>query len=194
MARIERESINFKLPKTLANALRTAAAERKTSATNLVIQGLHHILGDVRGTEVSVDIRLYQLEEDFFRLAESVRDHSVNPDHEKRLDNLEGKLEALTNRLAQFEGVLTAVQQSVNASKSRYRSGGNPYLHNSRPPEPQPFDEISLARRLNTKVAEIVEKRTTLNKKEFESWCRERDNSQYAWRFNEKDKLYYPVK
>ncbi|MBW4505130.1 MAG: hypothetical protein KME64_01205 [Scytonematopsis contorta HA4267-MV1] len=193
MARIERESINFKLPKTLANALRTAAAERKTSATNLVIQGLHHILGDVRGTEVSVDIRLYQLEEDFFRLAESVRDHSVNLDHEKRLDNLEGKLEALTNRLAQFEGVLTAVQQSVNASKSRYRSG-NPYLHNSQPPEPQPFDEISLARRLNTKVAEIVEKRTTLNKKEFEAWCRERDNSQYAWRFNEKDSLYYPVK
>ncbi len=53
MARIERESINFKLPKTLANALRTAAAERKTSATDLVIQGLHHILGDVRGTSVS---------------------------------------------------------------------------------------------------------------------------------------------
>jgi hypothetical protein len=44
MARIERESINFKLPKTLAEALlyetlreRTAAAQRDTTATELVV-------------------------------------------------------------------------------------------------------------------------------------------------------------
>ncbi|WP_315788281.1 hypothetical protein [Fischerella sp. JS2] len=55
MTRTERESINFKLPKPLAVALRKAARERK------IIQRLHHILGDVPGTEVSVEIRLYQL-------------------------------------------------------------------------------------------------------------------------------------
>ncbi|WP_166507379.1 hypothetical protein [Nostoc sp. 106C] len=32
MASIERESINFKLPKTLTKALRTAARERHTTA------------------------------------------------------------------------------------------------------------------------------------------------------------------
>jgi len=36
MAKVERESINFKLPTTLANALRTAAQERNTTATDLV--------------------------------------------------------------------------------------------------------------------------------------------------------------
>lgn len=43
MTNIERESINFKLPKTLTKALRAAARERNTTATDLVIQGLHHI-------------------------------------------------------------------------------------------------------------------------------------------------------
>lgn len=45
MANVERESINFKLPKTLTNAGSTAARERFTTATDLVIQGLHHVLG-----------------------------------------------------------------------------------------------------------------------------------------------------
>ena len=46
MTRVERESINFKLPKPLADALRDAAKERNTTATDLVIRGLHNILGE----------------------------------------------------------------------------------------------------------------------------------------------------
>jgi hypothetical protein len=83
MARIERESINFKLPKSLADALlcetlreRTAAAKRDTTATELVIQGLHHVLGDVPGVESSVEVRLYQFEEEFFRLKSSINEGS----------------------------------------------------------------------------------------------------------------------
>lgn len=45
MAKVERESINFKLPKKLADALRAKAKELNTTATDLVIQGLYHILG-----------------------------------------------------------------------------------------------------------------------------------------------------
>lgn len=194
MTRTERESINFKLPKPLAAALRKAARERKTTATDLVIQGLHHILGDVPGTEVSVEIRLYQLEEDFFRLAESLGDSSKQPHNEQRLTNLEGKLEALGNRLAQFEGALMQMQSSINASRSRYKSSGYPYQYNSAPPQPQPFEEKNLAMRLNTTVSTLTEKRTTLSAKDFEMWCKDRDPSKYAWRFNSKDKLYHPVK
>ncbi|MEA5583607.1 hypothetical protein VB620_19970 [Nodularia harveyana UHCC-0300] len=41
---IERESVNFKLPKSLVAALRAEAKQRNTSATELVVQGLHQIL------------------------------------------------------------------------------------------------------------------------------------------------------
>ena len=44
MTKIERESINFKLPKPLTAALRAKARELDTTATDLVIQGLHHVL------------------------------------------------------------------------------------------------------------------------------------------------------
>ncbi|NJM23918.1 MAG: hypothetical protein HC907_37670 [Richelia sp. SM1_7_0] len=97
MAKVERESINFKLPKPLADALRAKAIELNTTATDLVIQGLHHVLGDVPGVENSVDIRLYQIEEEFFRFKESINQDSTNqsstnPQQETRLTNVEPNL------------------------------------------------------------------------------------------------------
>jgi chromosome segregation ATPase len=203
MARIERESINFKLPKPLADALRTAAAQRDTTATDLVIKGLNHILGDVPGVESSVEVRLYQLEEEFFSLKSSLNEGSTNSDseallqadREARLTRVESKLEELSNKLARFEGALNAVASSVNSSNSR-RSGSysNYNQHNSRPPQIEPHDEPSLCRRLNTNAATLAEKRATCSQKEFDRWCKDRDNSEYAWHFNEKDGLYHPVK
>ncbi|GAX45644.1 hypothetical protein NIES4075_66650 [Tolypothrix sp. NIES-4075] len=75
MTKIERESINFKLPKPLTAALRKAARERNTTATDLVIEGLHHVLGSVPGTEDSVETRLAQLEEQLNHLTDSTDNH-----------------------------------------------------------------------------------------------------------------------
>lgn len=191
MTGTQRESINFKLPKPLAAALRKAARERKTTATNLVIQGLHHILGDVPGTEVSVEIRLAQLEEEFFSFQESVVGTSNNH-QETRLTNVEAKLEDLSQRLARFEGALMQMQNSINASRSRNKSS-YPY-QNSTPPKLEPKNQEQLAMRLNTSASTLQEKHTTLSQKDFELWTKERDLSDYSWRFNQKDKLYHPVK
>ena len=195
MAKVERESINFKLPKPLADALRTAAAQRDTTATDLVIKGLNHILGDVPGVESSVEVRLHQIEEEFFSLKSSISNGSTNTHDEARLTKVESKLEELSNKLAKFEGALNAVASSVNSSKSR-RSGSysNYNQHNSRPPQIEPCDELSLCRRLNTNAATLAEKRATCSQQEFDRWCKDRDNSEYAWHFNEKDGLYHPVK
>ena len=196
MPSIERESINFKLPKTLTKALRAAAKERKTTATDLVIQGLHHVLGDVPGVETSVEVRLYQLEEEFFHFKESIGS-STNSQQEARLISVEAKLEELSNKLARFEGALMQLQSSGRSRSGSYGSSRrySPYNHyNTQPPQLQPFEEENLALRLNTNVATLQEKRATLSKKDFELWTKERDSSKYAWRFNEKDGLYHPVK
>jgi hypothetical protein len=63
--------VNFKLPKTLTAALRKVARERNTTATDLVIEGLHHVLGSVPGTEDSVENRLAQLEAQLNHLSNS---------------------------------------------------------------------------------------------------------------------------
>lgn len=191
MVKIERESINFKLPKSLCDALRAAAEQRNTTATDLVIQGLHHILGDVPGVEASVEVRLDQLEEEFWLLKQNVNLKSTNPDLESRLTALENKLSAMSTRLAQFEGAITQLQYSVNSSKSR--KSGYPYQFSSQPPQLQPLDENKLALRLNTTVATLTEKRTTLSSKEFESWTRDKDSIKRGWQFNEKDGLYHEV-
>ena len=49
----ERESVNFKLPLPLVEALRAKAKEQNTSATDVVVQGLHLILGQTEGIDKS---------------------------------------------------------------------------------------------------------------------------------------------
>ena len=202
MPQIERESINFKLPKTLTSALRLAARKRETTATDLVIQGLHHILGDVPGVEASVEVRLYQLEEEFFRFKESVKEsigENTNSHEEARLTNVENKIEALSHQLARLEGALMQIQSSVNVGRSRsngasrYKSSYG-YQYNSQPPQLEPLDEEKLAMRLSTNTPTLEERRLTMTKKEFEKWCSERDPSKRKWKYVEKDRLYHPVK
>jgi hypothetical protein len=170
MAKVERESINFKLPKPLADALRAKAVELETTATDLVIQGLHHVLGDVPGVENSVEIRLYQLEEEFFRFKESIGEStnqgSTNPQQETRLTSVEAKLEALTNKLTRFEGALMQMQSSINASKSRSRSSYAPNYH-APPPQIEPLDEETFAMRLSTNVPTVRENRATMKQAEL---------------------------
>ena len=195
MARVERESINFKLPKSLCDALKSAAAQRDTTATDLVVQGLHHILGDAPGVETSVEVRLYQIEEEFFAIKQNINQGSTNTHHETRLASVESKLEELSSKLARFEGALNAIAASVNASKSRRSGGYSSYnQYNSQPLQLEPRDEKELAMRLNTNVATLNEKRATCTPIEFDRWCKDRDSSKYAWHFNEKDGLYHPVK
>ncbi|MBW4480063.1 MAG: hypothetical protein KME54_25315 [Tolypothrix brevis GSE-NOS-MK-07-07A] len=128
MTKIERESINFKLPKPLTAALRKVAAERNTTATDLVIQGLHQILGSVPGIEDSVETRLAQLEAQLNHLSNST-DKRVDSAVDNRLSSLEQKLEAQALQLAKIEGVITTLSQQRSAvggsaSLSQHTSGG----------------------------------------------------------------------
>ncbi len=203
--RVERESINFKLPKPLADALREAAKERGTTATDLVIRGLHQVLGSVPGVEVSTEIRFQQIEENLQQLAHSINFNSKTPQinnpaansqTDERVTKIEEKLETINNRVAQLEGALIAIQRNGGASNNyrRYKNSGNPYNQSGRPPQIEALSEQKLALRLNVKIPELKEKHATLDKKEFEEWSKNRDRGKYMWRFNEKDKLYHPVK
>ncbi len=92
MTKIERESINFKLPKPLTAALRKIARERNTTATDLVIKGLHHVLGSLDGIEDGVETRIAQLEAQLNHLPNST-DKRVDSGVDNRLSLLEQKLE-----------------------------------------------------------------------------------------------------
>jgi len=191
MARIERESINFKLPKTLTAALRKAARERNTTATDLVIEGLHHVLGSVPGTEDSVETRLAQLEAQLNHPANN-KDKRVDTDVKNRLSLLEQKLEAQALQLAKIEGAIASLSQQRLHTGGGYRRQS----FNYHPPqlELQPYTSENLAKRLGVDIATLTRERENNTPAEFENWCRRKDPSPVGWRFNSKDKLYHPVK
>ena len=194
MTRVERESMNFELPKPLAIALRKAASPQPgKTATDIVIRGLLHELGEIPGVEQSLEIRLQKLEEEFTKLRSSILERDNSPTDSRT----EEKLESLNNRVAKLEGALGVIQPSnFGASNNyrRYKNSGNPYNQSGRPPQIEALDEQKLALRLNVNIPTLQEKHQTLDKQEFKEWSKERDRSKYSWRFNEKDGLYHPVK
>lgn|GEM_PF-592044 len=207
----ERESINFKFPKPLADALRTAARERNTTATDLVIQGLNHILGGKFDGKESVDDAIQNLLNRIEALEESRTDKGVeNGFHQKetpasgiyggvdrgvddgstqRLSALEQKVEAIALQLAKIEGAIAVLSQRQQSG------GGKRQSYNYIPPqmELQPYTGDNLGRRLGVDVKTLERERKNLSLKEFESWCRSRDPNGFWWRF-ENDGFYHPIK
>ena len=194
MTRVERESMNFKLPKPLAIALRKAASPQPgKTATDIVIRGLLHELGEIPGVEPSAEIRLQKLEEELILLRSSIKERAETPTDSRT----EEKLETLNNRVAKLEGALGAIQHNnFGASNNyrRYKNSGNPYNQSGRPPQIEALDEQKLALRLNVNIPTLQEKRKTLNQTEFEEWSKNRDRVKYSWHFNSKDGLYHPKK
>ena len=194
MTRVERESMNFKLPKPLAIALRKAASPQPgKTATDIVIRGLIHELGEIPGVDNSAETRLQKLEEELILLRSSIFERAETPTDSRT----EEKIEALNNRVAKLEGALGAIQHNnFGASNNyrRYKNSGNPYNQSGKPAQLEALDEQKLALRLNVNIPTLQEKHQTLDKQEFKEWSKERDRSKYSWRFNEKDGLYHPVK
>jgi hypothetical protein len=191
MTKVERESINFKLPKPLADALRAKAAELDTTATNLVIEGLHQILGEIPGMEDSVETRLAQLEAQLNHLSNST-DKRVDSGVENRLSLLEQKLEAQALQLAKIEGAITTLSQRSQHTGGGYRR----QAFNYHPPqlELQPYTGENLAKRLGVDIATLTRERENNTQAEFESWCRRKDPSPVGWRYSCSDGKYHPVK
>ncbi|NJN13382.1 MAG: hypothetical protein HC815_37935 [Richelia sp. RM1_1_1] len=193
MATVKRESMNFKLPQPLASALRKAASPQPgKTATDIVIRGLLHELGEIPGLEVTTEARLHSLESQLQQLADSIKGRSPNPTD----SHTEEKLVALNNRVSRLEGALSAIQSNVSASNNRkgYKSSGNPYNTSGKPAQIEALDLEKLALRLNVKIPMLQEKHESLTPEEFAEWSKSRDRSKYSWRFNEKDKLYHPAK
>ncbi|NJM22773.1 MAG: hypothetical protein HC787_05660 [Nostocaceae cyanobacterium CSU_2_110] len=194
MTRVERESMNFKLPKPLASALRKAASPQPGfTATDIVIRGLLHELGEIPGVEQSTETRLQELEKELQQLRSTIFSRDNTPTDSRT----EEKLETLNNRVAQLEGALGAIQRNGSASNNRSRYNkysGNPYNQSGRPAQLEPLDEQKLALRLNVNIPTLQEKHATLDNIEFSEWSKNRDRGKYMWQFNEQDKLYHPAK
>ncbi|BAZ02866.1 hypothetical protein NIES37_68790 [Tolypothrix tenuis PCC 7101] len=191
MAAMERESINFKLPKTLTKALRTAARERHTTATDLVIQGLYHVLGPISGTEVSIETRLHNLEAQLTALANRQEDSiesGVEDSSKQRLSLLEQKTEAIAQRLAKIEGAISVLSgRSYPSAKRKSNNYHPPQL------ELQPLPAQNLASRLGLTASYLVDHFEKLSTKDFISWTRNRDPRSIGWEFHPEDGLYHPV-
>ncbi len=160
MAKIERESINFKLPKSLVTALRAKARKLNTTATDLVIQGLHHVLEREISTEDSIEKRLYKIEERLEHFAYRIENRIENDTESQPLSNLEQKLQEVTNRLALLESAIVQLQRGYTQNKRK--STAYPYYQQASV-ELLPFTQENLARRLATDVVTLSNNRKMLS-------------------------------
>ncbi len=202
-----REALNLRIPKPLGDALRAKAKELKTTATDLVIQGLEYVLEGKRESkdssvddtiqnilkliealessrkDSSIETRLHQLE-----IQANRTDKCIDDDPKQKLTALEQKMEDISTRLAKIEGAIAILGQ-------RQGGGGKRQSYNHIPPqmELQPYTGDNLGRRLGVDVKTLEREMKNLSPKEFESWCRSKDPGGMWWKF-ENDGFYHPIK
>lgn len=219
---IERESVNFKLPKSLVELLRAEAKKRKVSATELVVQGLHHILGQTGVADNRIEDVLHQIVNQLSVLeANQVKGaSSIESSIENRLQQIEAVLGQISQsieqgiestatqqqaqQLNQLEQKLETVAKNLaqlNNALGQFRHQGNtgkrrfssPHQFHGQSVEIQSLTGENLARRLGVDELSLSTERENKSPSEFESWSRHRDPGSRGWRFGE-DGLYYPVK
>ncbi|MBD2778644.1 hypothetical protein [Iningainema tapete] len=186
----------LRVPTPLIEAVKELSRLHRLGQTNAVLLGLQSLISNIDSntdsdigaseTVKQLQLRLEKLES---RFDSDIDSKSIL----KSVTNLEEKLEALTTRLAQLEGAMMVLQRNNSGAKRSSRSYPNQYYQREAP-QLQPFEEKNLALRLVTDVATLRQKRETMTEKEFVRWCKDRDPSSMGWRYEEKDKLYYPVK
>lgn len=199
MTKIKRVSINFKLPQPLVEALKVRATEQETTATDLVIKGLHHVLG--LSTPV-VDNGIESILHEIITRIEALetkktidsngidnRLHSLADSPEpQRVSKLEQKLEVVARRLEILEIAIASGRYSGN-SKPRRQS--HPYQQQSVELQAMPLE--NLAPRLGLTPSYLADQKDKLSTKEFISWSRNRDPRSIGWQFSLQDALYHPV-
>ncbi|BAB77354.1 all8024 (plasmid) [Nostoc sp. PCC 7120 = FACHB-418] len=220
---IDRESVNFKLPKSLVESLRAEAKKRNTSATELVVHGLHHILGETEVVENGIEDVLHQIINRLSTLeANQVNNtSSIESSIENRLQRIETVLGQLAQSIEQGIESTSTQQQAqqlnkleekletvaknlaqLNNALGQLRQQGNTgrrqfssssHQFHAKSVEIQSLAGENLARRLGVDELSLSRERENKSPSEFESWSRHRDPGSRGWRFGE-DGLYYPVK
>ncbi|MEA5605717.1 hypothetical protein [Nostoc sp. UHCC 0252] len=219
---IERESVNFKLPKSLVELLRAEAKKRNTSATELVAQGLHHILGQTEVADNCIEDVLHQIVNRLSALeANQVNNtSSIESSIENRLQQIETVLGHLTQSIEQSIESTSTQQQAqqlsnleekletvaknlaqLNKALGQLRHQGNTgrrqfsssHQFHGISVEIQSLTGENLARRLGVDELSLSRERESKSPSEFESWSRHRDPASRGWRFGD-DGLYYPIK
>ncbi|MBW4558097.1 MAG: hypothetical protein KME59_19615 [Trichormus sp. ATA11-4-KO1] len=199
MVKIERVSINFKLPQPLVEALKARAREQETTATDLVIKGLHYVLASsITGIDNSTDNVLHEIitRIEALETKQAVdsngidnRLHSLADSPEpQRVSKLEQKLEVVARRLEILEIAIASGRYSGN---SKPRKQSYPYQQQSVELQAMPLE--NLAPRLGLTPSYLADQKDKLSTKEFISWSRNRDPRSIGWQFSPQNALYHPV-
>ena len=116
---IERESVNFKLPLPLVEALRAKAKEQNTSATDLVVQGLHLILGQTEGIDFSSsDVIVIDVMHDIITRLEALSARSAS-DATATVNGIEDRLHQIETAL---DHLANSIEKSIEATSKQQQT------------------------------------------------------------------------
>lgn len=203
-----KKQVNFKLPPDLIEALDTKALQENTNRTELVIQGIRHILGLFETQSASVDNRIYnridtlearlhQIEThrvdgsvDDYRLdrledrISQIESQRIEDDIHNRIDTLAEQMQSLSNRLDQIQ------EQKQLTAKVEHRN--QPEAIN---PGDQPLKLTltELAKRLGVDRSNLAKIRKNKTAIDLAVYTKGRDPQGIAWQFDETEEAFKPV-
>ena len=180
----------IRVPTPLIEAVQKLSRLHRLGHKNAVLQGLKELVSEIDSNSDidfgASDEALHQLA---LRLEKLESRDSSDSDVVKSVTSLEQKLEAIQTRIAQMEGAIALLGQRQQTSPKRQA-----FTYHPPQVKLQPYNGENLAKRLGIDVATLERSLSSLSPKDFDSWCRSKDPSSMAWRYDQRDGLYHPVK
>ncbi len=185
----------IRVPTPLISAVRELSRLHRQGHTYELLQGLDELIlaldWNTRRNTTSQSLsticeRLDNLE------SQLLGDSSNTKSDNKRIADLEEKVESITPMITKFAEAIINIQNNLNSQPKRsnfYRN--NPYQGQA--VKLQPLTEDSLSSRLGVSVETIRKEKSNLPPPLFIAWSKRKDTSGIGWEFNQQTGLYHPV-
>jgi hypothetical protein len=186
----------IRVPTPLISAVRELSRLHRQGHTNELLQGLDELIlaldwnSTQRNTGQSLSTiceRLDNLESQLLGDASS-----NNKSDNKRIADLEEKIEGITPMIAKFAEAIIHIQNNLNNQPKRSNFPRN-NSYQGQAVKLQPLTEDSLSSRLGVSVETIRKEKSNLPPPLFIAWSKRKDTSGIGWEFNQQTGLYHPI-
>jgi hypothetical protein len=186
----------IRVPTPLISAVRELSRLHRQGYTNELLQGLDELILalDWNSTRLNKSQSLSTICERLDNLESQLLGDasSNNKSDNKRIADLEEKIESITPMIAKFAEAIIHIQNNLNNQPKRSNFPRN-NSYQGQAVKIQPLTEDSLSSRLGVSVETIRKEKSNQPPPLFVAWSKRKDTSGIGWEFNQQTGLYHPV-
>lgn len=187
-----KKQVNFKLPQDLIEALDAKASRENTNRTELVIQGIRHILGLSKVESNRIDNRIEKRIEKLEAHLHEFETHRIDigVEIQRVEDDIHTRLHELTKEIQDLSDRLSKSQQKESTKTTEHQTSPETIASGDKSIK---LTLTELAKRLGVDRSNLAKVRKSKTVEELADYTKKRDPEGLGWRFDEGEETFRSV-